>query len=82
MKCERCGKEHTSNKGKQVPQFKVGQRVRFMTKFGDANGHSIQQEEFGRVVKLHCSCRAGVAEIAPDRGGRKIARRLQHVFTA
>lgn len=44
----------------------------------------VKRTDTGRIVKLHKSCRAGVAEIRPDHtmpdGTRKkLARRLQHV---
>lgn len=61
-------------KGEMVGMFRAGQRVVYYTKG--------QMPEAGRIVKLHRSCRFGVAEIRPEGGGRKLARRLQHVQAA
>lgn len=58
-------------KGIMLSQFHVGQRVSFATACQDART--------GRLVKLHKSCHFGVAEIRPDDGSKKLARRLQHV---
>ena len=58
-------------KGAQVSQFHVGQQVAY-------SRGKLLPPGFGTIVKLHKSCRAGVAEIRTR--GRKVARRLQHVW--
>ena len=58
-------------KGGRVSQFGIGDMVKFTTKG--------QPERHGRIHKLHKSCAAGLAEIKPSDGTRKVSRRLQCV---
>lgn len=63
------------SKGTKVSVFTVGEHVRYETK---KEGGMVQSE--GRIAKLHKSGSQGVAEIYPSAGGRKLSRKLQHVF--
>lgn len=59
-------------KGGMVDQYKIGDHVSYQ----DTKSGAVVT---GKVVKLHNSCAAGVAEIRPDNGSKKLSRRLQHV---
>lgn len=85
-------------RGAQCEQFKIGQRVKYITNIGHtvmkdvevkgkmvevfSHKNRIPMEDFGTVGKLHKSGRQGVAEIYPESGSRKISRKLQHVTKA
>ena len=85
-------------RGTQCEQFKVGQRVKYITNIGHSVMQTIEEkgkmvevfshknripmEDFGTVAKIHKSGRQGVAEIYPEVGSRKISRKLQHVTKA
>lgn len=54
-----------------MTRFAVGDLVAFSTKGAP--------ERHGRIHKLHKSCAAGLAEIKPSDGKKKVSRRLQCV---
>ncbi len=62
-------------KGSRVGQFQVGEHITYQT-----NVDGVMLKDTGRICKLHKSGRQGVAEIYPDGHGKKLSRKLQHVF--